>query len=257
MFTFPVGLFSGAVAEPWTPADITTALWLEAWDESTIYNATSGGSLVANGGTARRWEDKSGNNRHFTNSNGPTWSSSGLLQFSGNATNFLVGSPGWGNQWEIITILKFDRTDVLQIPFRDSQSTNSTTIHGYSTSSASFYRARNTTSSFSTNIATEFGTARRIAGMSSRSTNNAFAFVDGAQRTTWAVSGSMGTDLYLGTNGTVGVAGFFGSLEAVIILPSEADTDTRQRLEGYLAHQRGLTANLAADHPYKTDPPTT
>jgi hypothetical protein len=39
-------------------------MWLDASDASTLYDATSGGSLVsANGGIAR-WEDKSGNARH-------------------------------------------------------------------------------------------------------------------------------------------------------------------------------------------------
>ena len=33
-------------------------------------------------------------------------------------------------------------------------------------------------------------------------------------------------------------------------------TGNRQKLEGYLAHKSGLTANLPADHPYKTTPPT-
>jgi hypothetical protein len=41
-------------------------LWLDASDASTLYNATSGGSLVAADGGVARWEDKSGNGRHAT-----------------------------------------------------------------------------------------------------------------------------------------------------------------------------------------------
>jgi hypothetical protein len=41
-------------------------LWLDASDASTLYNATTGGSLVAADGAVARWEDKSGNNRHYT-----------------------------------------------------------------------------------------------------------------------------------------------------------------------------------------------
>jgi hypothetical protein len=48
-------------------------LWLDASDASTLYDATSGGSLVAADGTVKRWEDKSGNARHATEAtNGPT-----------------------------------------------------------------------------------------------------------------------------------------------------------------------------------------
>jgi hypothetical protein len=43
-------------------------LWLDASDSSTLYDATTGGSLVAADGGVARWEDKSGNARHATQS---------------------------------------------------------------------------------------------------------------------------------------------------------------------------------------------
>jgi hypothetical protein len=48
-------------------------LWLDAAAPETLFDATSGGSLVAADGTVKRWEDKSGNGRHATEAtNGPT-----------------------------------------------------------------------------------------------------------------------------------------------------------------------------------------
>jgi len=41
-------------------------LWLDASDAFTLFDATSGGSLVAADGGVARWEDKSGNGRHAT-----------------------------------------------------------------------------------------------------------------------------------------------------------------------------------------------
>ena len=42
-------------------------LWLDAADENTLYDATSGGSPVRTDGSAvKRWEDKSGNSNHAT-----------------------------------------------------------------------------------------------------------------------------------------------------------------------------------------------
>lgn len=41
-------------------------LWLDGADQKTMYDATTGGSLVASGGSISRWEDKSGNARHAT-----------------------------------------------------------------------------------------------------------------------------------------------------------------------------------------------
>jgi len=74
-------------------------LWLDASDASTLYGATSGGSLVAADGSVARWEDKSGNSRHFTQStsaNRPTrktsqQNSKDTLLFDGS-NDFLEGT---------------------------------------------------------------------------------------------------------------------------------------------------------------------
>jgi hypothetical protein len=47
-----------------SPLSLNPALWLDASDASTLYDATSGGSLVAPDGAIARWEDKSGGGRH-------------------------------------------------------------------------------------------------------------------------------------------------------------------------------------------------
>ena len=40
-------------------------LWLDAADQNTLFDATTGGNFVTtNGGSVKRWEDKSGGNRH-------------------------------------------------------------------------------------------------------------------------------------------------------------------------------------------------
>lgn len=40
--------------------------WWDASDASTLFDATTGGSLVAASGQVARWQDKSGNGRHAT-----------------------------------------------------------------------------------------------------------------------------------------------------------------------------------------------
>ena len=55
------------VEDDFAPDQLTgLQLWLDASDASTLYDATTGGSLVAANGGVARWEDKSGNNRHAT-----------------------------------------------------------------------------------------------------------------------------------------------------------------------------------------------
>jgi hypothetical protein len=59
---------SRAVA-PFNPPSITgLQLWLDSSDASTLFDATTGGSLVAADGSVARWQDKSGNARHATQS---------------------------------------------------------------------------------------------------------------------------------------------------------------------------------------------
>ena len=69
LFTGTGGDGGGGGGEPtWTPASLTSlALWLDA--TTGLYDSTSGGALVTTpGSTIGRWEDRSTNARHFTQS---------------------------------------------------------------------------------------------------------------------------------------------------------------------------------------------
>lgn len=50
------------------PLTLGPALWLDGADSSKMYDATTGGANVTNGVGIARWEDKSGNGRHLTQS---------------------------------------------------------------------------------------------------------------------------------------------------------------------------------------------
>ena len=47
-----------------------------------------------------------------------------------------------------------------------------------------------------------------------------------------------------------------GLIVEVILVDAAASSDTRQRIEGYLAHKWGLAGSLPAGHPYKSAAPT-
>jgi hypothetical protein len=49
---------------------------------------------------------------------------------------------------------------------------------------------------------------------------------------------------------------FSGLMFEIVIAGTELITADRERVEGYLAHRWGLTADLPGDHPYKTTPPS-
>lgn len=248
MFSFPMTMMGGG-STLWDPTQITTDLWLDAADSATITESS---------GAVSQWDDKSGNDRHATQGTGslqPIYNAvDSRIEFNGS--RFFTVLPGWGNYWEWFLVFKHDRTDVLQVSMRDTATANSTAIHGYSSSSVNFYRVRNTSSSFSTNIATEFGTDIVIQNLSSNTDDTATARTDGTDVTTWSVSGSMGSTLYIGVNGAFGGNGLQGNIYEFVLTPSPLSLIDRQKLEGYLAHKWGLTAKLPGGHPYKTTAPT-
>jgi hypothetical protein len=65
-----------------SPAQISgLAAWFDASDASTLYDSTTGGSLVANDGSVARWVDKSGSSNHAlqaTSGSRPARRSAGL-----------------------------------------------------------------------------------------------------------------------------------------------------------------------------------
>jgi hypothetical protein len=85
--------------------------------------------------------------------------------------------------------------------------------------------------------------------------------------TTWANAGPIGTAANqnsafriggMGTSvaGNSTTGGGNSKASEVVICDAALTAADRQKLEGYLAWKWGLEANLPADHPYKTNPPT-
>lgn len=103
------------------PLSLAPALWLDASDSTTLYDATTGGSLVAEDGAVARWEDKSGNARHATQAtsgNRPLRKTSvqnslDVLRFDG--TDFMVtGSFGGSQAFERFVVCN-DRSSPSQV----------------------------------------------------------------------------------------------------------------------------------------------
>jgi hypothetical protein len=86
---------------------------------------------------------------------------------------------------------------------------------------------------------------------------NLVGYKDGVSDTPTALSAftlPAATSTSIGS--VAGTSEFFkGDIAEIIIYNTELDDAERQKVEGYLAHKYGLTANLPADHPYKVDPP--
>lgn len=104
----------GGGAPSFDVLSLSPALWLDGSDPATMYDATSGGSLVAADGLIARLEDKSGNSRHATQSDSALrpvrknsqFGSLGAIRFDADhwvLPNFLAGASG-----EVFYVCKHD-----------------------------------------------------------------------------------------------------------------------------------------------------
>ena len=271
---------AASAAAPWSPADISTALWLDASDSSTI--TTAGAAVSA-------WNDKSGNARHFeqaTSGLRPTHTTAALnglavvnfaadyltstaatstwtfLHNSTGSSVFAVAKAGTtSNPGATYGIAGTNQGASAQIGYSLYYSDDG--INDYVGSLVGNGSASNATIiNESENVWT--ANAYQVAAVVSDPGNataasRSFIYMNGNTaiannvRTTTRSTSTASHNLSIGAIGssfplTGGVAEF-------VIVSGVASTDTRQRMEGYLAHKWGLTAGLPGGHPYKSTPP--
>ena len=267
----------------WDPASITTALWLDAADETTLFTTDSGSTLATNGTTVGRWVDKSGNSRNAAQSTPglrPTYTTSAF-----NGKNVLT-FPGSTYRALNISSLPLQDTVTIIAVFENAVQFGSGSIHkpvlgctstdvnvsnstgytfGKSVSSDAGARMsvpsdEPNTTNVSTSYAAAGGTYEIVAGTNAAGSvsllrNGVVAASDTVTNRTsgWVTGYSIGYSF----GGTLADSRFYtGNLCEIIALTASPLLATTQRLEGYLAHKWGLTANLPSDHPYKTVGPT-
>jgi hypothetical protein len=242
----------------WNPSMITTALWLDAADASTI---------TESGGAVSQWDDKSGNNYHVsqaTAADQPTVSTdagNASISFDGTSDYLRHDVSGTFTYPSSIFIV-CRNTDTANAGHALSMN-NSFVSDEYATltqrnfsGQAILYNVRDVSSSFISVFST-FGT--EIVNAVSNASNNNELFSNGAsvgtETSTWTTPSydniSIGRLRY-----QVSGQYFVGHVHEIIWIRQSLDLTTRQKIEGYLAHKWGLTANLPSDHPYKLVGPT-
>jgi hypothetical protein len=248
----------------WNPSMISTALWLDAADASTVTTVS---------GAVSQWNDKSGNARNFTQSTAgsrPTYTASAL---NGRSAVTPDGSDDWltgpvvfsgttPDDYFIIAAIK-----ILNIIDAGGNTANGLFYQTGSlllNSNVYFNLAQTpdykvltdlyppSGGSLSSTTATQANTSYIFA--TSRISGTRTIWINGANNATQSsaesYSGSAigATDLFMlrGTNNALNA-----HVGEILMLPYPSDVN-RQKLEGYLAHKWGLGANLPVDHPYKT-----
>ena len=239
-------------AANWTPAQITTELWFDAADSSTI--TTAGGSVSA-------WNDKSGNARNATQAtaaNQPTHSATGFnglpgITFDG-INDTMIHGLNTGGPFSLVAVYK---TGLLQGTYRGIMAA------GPNNSSGNLMLMRNFGG-----IIGSYGTSDIDSTVSYAVGQTAMVIVEddntGGTKTFWINGSASGTY----TQNPIGQAtAHIGghapdsqqaamTLAECLALPGIPTTTNRQLVEGYLAHKWALTGSLPAGHPYKTTAPT-
>ena len=252
----------------WTASAITAQLWLDGADVSTLTNVSGGYS---------QWNDKSGNNAHVTKASSPfpqstTINGKNAVRFNGNT--FLQNTvKQFPLQTRSVYIVFRENTS---IPNQGFFTINPTTGNDYDRSDAIVYCPSNKSSSYfiiiggtnvsyilqyadnpsqasplaiyqetkNSSIGKAYFNATQVASSSSFSE---FSLLSGG--------GYLLGARYLG--GAIASSGSLlnGDICEIIYLDFVPPVADDQRMQGYLAHKWGLTANLPSDHPYKTTPP--
>jgi len=231
------------VSSKWTPAKITTYSWYDASDATTI---------IESGGAVSQWNDKSGNNRHATQSAGAKKPTTGTRTMGDlNAMNFdatedfdvpsfdLMGKECW-------TVIKKDTLDDFHVLGSSSNIQVGVLNTGVMRIWGGGY-PNDTRSAGSVNVGPDYVLGFRAVNtkqFSINGTNEVTADVPNG--TSLTINHIMDNQYAHDSDGIIG---------EIIVTAGELTTDDRQRMEGYLAWKWGMETNLPTGHPHKDASP--
>lgn len=251
----------GGSSAQWTPSAITTALWYDAADATTI---------TLDSGVVSQFNDKSGNGKHLvqaTASSRPTPVSSGqngldTMSFDGGDQLQLTGQSDIGTgAIHIFQVWKAGSSlgTYFRPPLLLDNGMPGKPLQRFATASTSYLRLGGTPNiNPPVNIRTKTAFCIHLLSAVNNSPRDLEEWFDG----TLSYSGTS-TNTYDLTSQkiTMGVGDyasyiFAGEFCEAVVLAGTMTEATRQKIEGYLAHRWGLTASLPSGHPYKSTPPT-
>jgi hypothetical protein len=255
--------FTTASATPWTPASITTDLWLDASDSSTITESSNKVSAWTDKGTyGRDTEQLVEGNKPTTNA----YTINDLNTLFFNANHWMnAGSPTWLEDTEYFVIAVVENINYLsQNCFAgiNGNDLRKAAIWGNSSGTDNYLGMEHLQGSGDALSEFDSGSTLYTPYMYGGHFQNTGSeiFRDGNSLGTDAGPDSTLTgitdDLLIGSGDPMQYA-YEGYIGEVVWLTGSFTLDTRQRLEGYLAHKWGLTGKLPGDHPYKSSAPTT
>jgi len=244
----------------WTPTLLTTENWYDAADTATITDTA---------GVVSQWDDKSGNANHLT-AVGSGIFTDRRTRNSSNVMDIEQGSYFTKTAYQlpadcsIFMMAGIDsinvNTDAL-LAIRGGSSNNfqfdSGDVVGDQDQFFARFNASNigTTNTFSPTVDQKGPSIYELI-FDLNGDGDLEVFIDGTTFGTTAYTAQCGanSELLLFTNRSLNQFPD-GCAAEFIVVPSVLSATDRQKMEGYLAHKWGLTAQLDVSHPYKTSRP--
>lgn len=246
--TVPSAAFPDGATSSFSPASLTPTLWLDASVSSSLYNATSGGSLAGSGAQVLRWEDQSGNGNHVTGIDGPTRSVASVngrdsLAFSSKLLSRTSLNLSTATQASLFAVIRFATSgNQIAVAFGTDAS------YGGLTLEANLRTAGQHSSTFGNNAlasensatgGTVTNTARSIGGVYGSSVGT--LYLDGVSAATVSRAQS------LNSSSGVSLGGFFssgyslsGNICEVVYVPRALTAGEISSLHQYFAAKWGV-----------------
>lgn len=250
----------------WTPADLGAdlALWLDATDTDTI---------TLNGSNVSQWSDKSGNEKHviqtiatrqpqYLTNNSPTINFDGIDDYL-ESESLALTVAGDDIPFSVLAVLNYTERGVVQRAINFGSTTDATVFHTVLGLDSTGLYSRQITQRRATDTLQGMTATGSITNTNSI-VGNVFTGAEGSLYLdgSLSITGAQNTAAFFPNTFTIGalkrtfISDYSQMAMYEIVLVSSVITITnRQKLEGYLAHKWGLTANLPSDHPYKTVAP--
>ena len=235
----------------WNPSQLSTALWLDAADSSTVTTVS---------GAVSQWNDKSGNARNVsqaTVASRPTYTTAGLnglnvVTFDGSNDSISNSTYTFPTVYSIYAVGRNSNTGysrLLNVGVVDTFGFFGSNSSNYAT----FFGNGVTWNDVAANTPAQSVTSTSILGLVKDNTvGGAIPYVNGTAQNTKSGTTASTTGFILG--GAMSQQ-WNGIVAELIILPVLSTTTQRQQIEGYLAWKWGLQANLNVSHPYYKNPP--
>jgi hypothetical protein len=262
--------FNVPTTTTWTPAEISSLVgWWDASDSTTLFDALVGGSTPGASGQIYRWEDKSANEMHLSQSDSTKRPLRSVSQFNsldmayfqddwiGGSISSPVGTTI--SQFHISFVKKIPSTWTASSAWCLSASPRIQSHCPWSNGIVYYDIGGNVagTNRISYNTLSGSQGSTRIIGFDYKgSTPSSKIYENGVNK----VSSSTVVSSVAGDGQAWRIGGFpgyneHGYMGEVVLFNASLTDDDRQKLEGYFAHKWGLTGSLQSGHPYKDAPP--